>query len=132
MGRIDGHRSQLNDFVQRKYGGTKKVKWDESESGPEHQPTWEFRANLDGYEIGRGQGLSKGAAKEAAAARALEYLRSREGTYPLWRKDNILNSGPFEAKFDEWKDLTPYTQQSTRNTGSDRVGSSTSVLEGKY
>ncbi|KIK16453.1 hypothetical protein PISMIDRAFT_686231 [Pisolithus microcarpus 441] len=73
-----GYRQQLNDFVQRKYGGTKEVKWEDSKSGPEHRPSWEFRAILDGYEIGHGQGISKGAAKEAAAARALEYLRSRE------------------------------------------------------
>lgn len=93
-----GYRQQLNDFVQRKYGGTKEVKWEDSKSGPEHRPSWEFRAIcelhffvsvgtlrdtclahvVDGYEIGHGQGISKGAAKEAAAARALEYLRSRE------------------------------------------------------
>ncbi|KAI6040666.1 hypothetical protein EDC04DRAFT_2674928 [Pisolithus marmoratus] len=73
-----GSRYQLNEFLQRKYGSTDRLDWEENQKGSGHRPRWEFRAILDGYEIGRGEGPSKGAAKEAASAQALEHLRRLE------------------------------------------------------
>lgn len=72
-------RFQLNEFMQRRYGGTRKIEWEPKVRGPQNRPTWEVKAFLDGYEVGRGEGPSQGAAKEVAAAQALAYLRSREG-----------------------------------------------------
>ncbi|KAI6035657.1 hypothetical protein F5J12DRAFT_35642 [Pisolithus orientalis] len=72
-------RFQLNEFMQRRYGGTRRIEWDAKVRGPQNQPIWEVKAYLDGYEVGRGEGPSRAAAKEVAAAQALAYLRSHEG-----------------------------------------------------
>ncbi len=49
----------------------------ESEQGPPHQRSFVAIAEVDGSEIGRGEGRSKKVAEQAAAARALDYLDKR-------------------------------------------------------
>lgn len=49
----------------------------ESEDGLPHQRSFVAVAEVDGSEIGRGEGRSKKVAEQAAAARALDYLAER-------------------------------------------------------
>ncbi|EPT03479.1 hypothetical protein FOMPIDRAFT_87899 [Fomitopsis schrenkii] len=65
--------SALNNYLQ----STEKanlLSWDESTSGPRHEPTWTCICKIDGNEYGRGTGPTKQLARNAAASVALERL----------------------------------------------------------
>ncbi|KAN0084122.1 hypothetical protein V8E55_007626 [Tylopilus felleus] len=51
-----------------------RINWVTAASGPLQRPTYTALFYLDGVEIGRGAGPTRGAAKESAAARALARL----------------------------------------------------------
>ena len=68
-------KSALQELVQA--SGKGKVEYCVvSESGPEHDKTFIVEVSLDGTVQGRGEGHNKKAAEKAAAAKALEHLKS--------------------------------------------------------
>ncbi|TFK34277.1 hypothetical protein BDQ12DRAFT_727057 [Crucibulum laeve] len=64
-------RMQLNNRCQ--YLG-KSHKFEDSTTGPQHQPTWTSIAYVNGIEYGQGSGPSRDVAKERAAQQALNAL----------------------------------------------------------
>ena len=69
----DGMLLAVGEFAQPRHGETVEYVVIGS-SGPAHQRTYEVGVKLGGAEIGRGQGRSKKAAGQAAAAAGLEAL----------------------------------------------------------
>ncbi|KAF8559974.1 hypothetical protein OG21DRAFT_1401134 [Imleria badia] len=63
------HRQTLNNYLQRTHRGDPRryLTWETSREGSDHRPTWHAIAYLQGVEWGRGNGLSRGLAMEAAA-----------------------------------------------------------------
>ncbi|KAI0720174.1 hypothetical protein C8Q72DRAFT_106403 [Fomitopsis betulina] len=63
----------LNNYLQ----STDKanlLSWDESTSGPRHEPTWTCICKINGNVYGRGTGSTKQLGRNAAASVALERL----------------------------------------------------------
>lgn len=71
-------KAELQEYCQGKYQQhpTYTVL---SESGPDHSKIFVMRVELEGKELGRGEGSSKKLAQQAAAANALERLEKQNG-----------------------------------------------------
>ena len=73
----DNYKSRLLEYSQGRGLGTPRyVTIDES--GPDHSPVFTVEVQVGGVPVGDGQGGSKKAAEQRAAARALGYLQSKE------------------------------------------------------
>ncbi|KAL4063274.1 hypothetical protein V8B97DRAFT_1992920 [Scleroderma yunnanense] len=70
-----GARQELNNYMQRRYGGTARIGVTAYAEGPQHMPVWIAIVTFDQVEIARGTGSSRGEAQENACERALAYLR---------------------------------------------------------
>ena len=68
------YTTELQEFLQR--GGVCDIVYEEvSESGPDHNKSFEFRVLVNGEETGKGSGKTKKEARRFAAAAALERLK---------------------------------------------------------
>ncbi|KAN0128589.1 hypothetical protein V8E53_013634 [Lactarius tabidus] len=67
----------LNNLLQRSSEGnvTRDFTWVMAQTGPSNQAIHHATAKLRGFELGVGEGVSKGRAKMAAAEQALDYLK---------------------------------------------------------
>ncbi|KAH7886177.1 hypothetical protein F5I97DRAFT_1928050 [Phlebopus sp. FC_14] len=60
-------RMYLNNWLQGRYGNTRRLSWYSEPSGPPHDTRWVAIAYFDGIEYGRGIARDKGTAMEIAA-----------------------------------------------------------------
>ncbi len=75
-GSLKSPKSRLQEFTQRRTG-TRPTYEVVAASGPDHERTFRIAVSVEGQVVGLGEGLSRRAAETAAAAQALERLRSR-------------------------------------------------------
>ena len=76
-GKTGDYKSALQEFVQR--DGPADIKYlEESESGPDHNKTFNYAVSVNGEILGRGTGKTKKGAEQRAASAALEVLRERD------------------------------------------------------
>ncbi|KAF8140652.1 hypothetical protein EV363DRAFT_1251392 [Boletus edulis] len=83
MAQTMDYRQILNNYLQEVYRDdpSRHLTWEMSHEGPNNRPTWHAIAYLDEIEWGRGDGPSRGAAREAAAKEVLiakRILRSQK------------------------------------------------------
>jgi ribonuclease-3 len=83
-GRIEGlerpdHKSALQELLQRQGEPTVEYRV-RSESGPEHQKTFEVEVWHGGERLAHSEGRTKKEAEQSAARLALEYLEANRGT----------------------------------------------------
>ena len=67
------HKTELQEYVQKHFK-TLAVYELVNELGPDHQKEFEMAVMVEGKEYGRGKGMSKKQAEQAAAAKALGHL----------------------------------------------------------
>ena len=68
-------KSRLQEYTQRRTGQRPDYRLRE-ETGPDHEKVFTVEVWVDGQPVGVGQGLSRRVAETAAAAQAMDYLRS--------------------------------------------------------
>lgn len=68
---------ELNNYLQSK-GKTATVSWDESWTGPRHDPVWTCVCKIDRTECSSGTGKNKHEARNKASRLALRTLMARE------------------------------------------------------
>jgi ribonuclease III len=69
-------KSRLQEFTQRHSGGRPSYRLVDV-TGPDHEKTFRVEVQVDGQPLGIGEGPSRRVAETAAAAEALEHLRSQ-------------------------------------------------------
>ncbi len=75
IGALKSPKSRLQEYTQRRTGGRPEYRLRE-ETGPDHEKLFTVEVWVDGEPIGVGQGLSRRVAETAAAAEAMEHLRT--------------------------------------------------------
>lgn len=75
IGVLKSPKSRLQEHTQRRTGGRPDYRLRE-ETGPDHEKLFTVEVWVDGEPIGLGQGLSRRVAETAAAAEAMEHLRT--------------------------------------------------------
>lgn len=75
IGVLKSPKSRLQEHTQRRTGGRPDYRIRE-ETGPDHEKLFTVEVWVDGEPIGVGQGLSRRVAETAAAAAAIEHLRT--------------------------------------------------------
>lgn len=78
--RSSDHKSRLHAEIARR--GLGDIRYDHTETGPEHDKSFTTVIHLDGVPLGEGAGRSKKQAEQAAAREALLLLGPRSGTEP--------------------------------------------------
>jgi ribonuclease-3 len=76
-GTLKSPKSRLQEFTQQRSGGRPVYRVIEA-SGPDHERIFQIEVEVDGEVLGEGRGPSRRVAETAAAAMALEALRTRE------------------------------------------------------
>jgi len=69
-------KSRLQEYTQRHSGGRPSYRLLDV-TGPDHEKTFRVEVHVDGQPLGNGEGPSRRVAETAAAAEALEHLRSQ-------------------------------------------------------
>jgi ribonuclease-3 len=75
VGTLKSPKSRLQEYTQRRTGGRPDYRLRE-ETGPDHEKLFTVEVWVDGEPIGVGQGLSRRVAETAAAAEAMEHIRT--------------------------------------------------------
>lgn len=70
-------KSRLQEWCQRNHAGAVPDYVEVDRSGPDHQPEFTVEVQLAGRTMGRGQGLSRKAAEQAAARQALARIQGQ-------------------------------------------------------
>jgi ribonuclease-3 len=78
LGSLKSPKSRLQELTQRLSGERPQYRLIDA-SGPDHEKTFRVEVAVSGRVIGVGEGLSRRLAETAAAARAIESLRSNPG-----------------------------------------------------
>jgi ribonuclease-3 len=68
-------KSRLQEYTQRRWGTRPEYRLLEA-TGPDHEKSFQVEAWVDGHVVGRGAGLSRREAETAAAAEAIETIRT--------------------------------------------------------
>jgi ribonuclease III len=79
IGTLKSPKSRLQEFTQRRSGDRPTYRLVDA-SGPDHEKSFRIEVWIDGEMLGVGEGPSRRAAETAAAAQALESLRSSGAT----------------------------------------------------
>jgi ribonuclease III len=77
-GSLKSPKSRLQEHTQRTTGGRPTYRVLDA-SGPDHEKLFRIEVEVDGTVLGRGEGPSRRIAETAAAAQALDALRTRDG-----------------------------------------------------
>ncbi len=78
VGSLKSPKSQLQEFTQQTSGGRPLYRIVDA-SGPDHERTFEIEVEVEGRVLGTGRGPSRRVAETAAAAMALQALRTKPG-----------------------------------------------------
>ncbi|MEP6638198.1 MAG: ribonuclease III [Chloroflexota bacterium] len=81
IGALKSPKSRLQEFTQRRSGERPSYRLTEA-SGPDHERSFRIEVWVDGELLGVGDGPSRRAAETAAAAEAIDRLRTRPGSGP--------------------------------------------------
>ena len=81
IGALKSPKSRLQEFTQRRSGERPSYRLTDA-SGPDHERSFRIEVWIDGELMGVGEGTSRRAAETAAAAQAIDRLRSDSGPGP--------------------------------------------------